>query len=67
MPAKTGKQYRFLQMIAHKKPMRKTTKGGGRSPVGPSQEVAEEMISKTPPKKRSLFMKKKKKMGGVNY
>lgn len=54
MPAKTGKQYRFMAMIAHGG---KSNKGG----VGPSQEVAEEMVHKTPAKKRSMFMKKKKK------
>lgn len=54
MPATSGKQYRFMAMIAH----------GGKSNkkgVGPSQEVAEEMVHKTPPKKRSIFMKKRKK------
>lgn len=50
MPAKTGKQYRFMAMIAHGK---KPSKG-----VGPSPEVAEEFIKKTPAKKRKLFMKK---------
>ena len=52
MPPKTGKQYRFMAGIAHgMKP-----RGG----VGPSEEVAKEMISKTPSKKRSMFMKKKR-------
>lgn len=53
MPATTGKQYRFMAMIAH----------GGKSNkrgISPSPEVAEEMVHKTSPKKRSLFMKKKK-------
>lgn len=52
MPAKTAKQYRFMAMIAH----------GGKSNkkgIGPSQDVAEEMVHKTPAKKRSMFMKKK--------
>lgn len=53
MPAKTARQYRFMAGIAHgMKP------SGG---VGPSQEVAEEFVHKTPAKKRSMFMKKKKK------
>lgn len=53
MPAKSGKQYRFMAGIAHgMKP-----KGG----IGPSPEVAEEFIHKTPAKKRSMFMKKKRK------
>jgi hypothetical protein len=53
MPAVSGKQYRFMAMIAH----------GGKSNkgVGPSPEVAEEFVHKTSPKKRSMFMKKKKK------
>jgi hypothetical protein len=51
MPAKSGKQYRFMSMIAH----------GGKSNkpgVGPSKDVAEEFVKKTPKNKRSLFMKK---------
>lgn len=51
MPAKSAKQYRFMQGIAHgMKP---------RSGKGPSQAVAEEFVHKTPAKKRSIFMKKK--------
>lgn len=50
MPAVSSRQYKFLAGIAHgMKP-----KGG----VGPSQDVAEEMVHKTPPEKRSMFMKK---------
>lgn len=50
MPAKSGKQYRFMAGVAHgMKP-----KGG----IGPSEEVAEEFVKKTPAKKRSMFMKK---------
>lgn len=52
MPAKSSKQYRFMQMIAHNKNTRS---------VGPSEEVAKEIIKKTPKKKRSLFMKKDKR------
>lgn len=53
MPAVSGRQYRFFAGIAHgMKP------SGG---IGPSQAVAEEMVHKTPAKKRSMFMKKKKK------
>ena len=44
-----------MQMIAHNKGKMKS------SSIGPSQEVAKEMIDKTPSKKRSLFMKKDKK------
>ena len=53
MPAKSAKQFKFLQMMAHN-PSKKTSKG-----VGPSQEVAEEMIHKTSKSDRSRFMKKK--------
>lgn len=49
MPAKSGKQYRFMQMIAHGK--KSNLKGLG----GPSKEVAREFIHKTPPKKRKTF------------
>ena len=52
MPATTSKQYKFMQLIAH------GGKKKGKS-IGPSPEVAEEMIEKTPQKKRSFFMKKK--------
>ena len=52
MPATTPKQYRFMAGIAHgMKP---------NSGIGPSKAVAEEMVHKTPAKKRSMFMKKKK-------
>jgi hypothetical protein len=52
MPAVSSKQYRFMAGIAHgMKP---------RSGIGPSKEVAEEFVHKTPSKKRSMFMKKKK-------
>lgn len=57
MPAKTAKQYRFMAAIAH------GAKGKGFD-MGPSPDVAEEMVHKTPPDKRSMFMKgmgKKKK------
>lgn len=53
MPAKSAKQYRFMAGIAH-----------GMTPnkgIGPSKEVAEEMVHKTPPAARSKFMKRKKK------
>ena len=53
MPAVSGKQYRFMSMIAHGG---KPSKG-----VGPSPEVAEEFIHKTSPEKRSLWSRKKKK------
>lgn len=49
MPAKSGKQFRFMAGIAHGM---KPTHG-----IGPSPEVAEEFVKKTPPKKRSQFMK----------
>lgn len=48
MPAKSGKQYRFMQAAAH----------GNLRGAGPSEEVAKEFIRKTPKKKRSIFAKK---------
>lgn len=54
MPAKSGKQYRFMAMIAHGgKP------SASNGSIGPSKEVAEEFIRKTPKEKRRLFSKKK--------
>jgi hypothetical protein len=50
MPAKSGKQYRYMAGIAHG--MKPYTKGG------PSQSVAEEIVHKTPPAKRKQFMRK---------
>lgn len=51
MPAKSAKQYRFMQGIAHgMKP---------KSGKGPSPEVAREFIDKTPARKKSIFAKKK--------
>ena len=52
MPAVSGKQYRFMAGIAHGMKPRKG--------IGPSPKVAEEFVHKTSPKKRSMFMKKKK-------
>lgn len=49
MPAKSAKQYRFMQGIAHGMKPRKG--------VGPSKEVAREMIEKTP---KGKFSKGKK-------
>jgi len=47
MPAKSAKQYRFMAGIVH----------GMKTSMGPSKKVAEEFVHKTPPKKRSEFMK----------
>jgi len=55
MPAKSAKQYRFMQAIAHGA---KSNTG-----IGPSKEVAKEFVSKTSKEKRSLFSKKDKKRG----
>lgn len=56
MPAKSPAQYRFMAAAAH----------GGLRGAGPSPEVAQEFVNKTPPAKRSSFMKgfgkKKKKL-----
>ena len=54
MPAKSAKQYGFMQAAAH----------GGLRGAGPSEAVAKEFIHKTSPDKRSSFAKalrKKKK------
>jgi len=52
MPAKSAKQYKFMQMMAHN-PDKSNI-------AGPSKKVAEEMIHKTSKSDRSRFMKKKK-------
>lgn len=51
MPAKSGKQYRFMQMMAHNPSKAKKT-------GGPSPAVAKEFIEKTPSKKRKEFSRK---------
>jgi len=51
MPAKSAKQYRMFQAIAH---------GSSTKVGGPSPEVAREFIEKTSPKKRREFSRKKK-------
>lgn len=53
MPVKSKKQYNFMQMMAHQS-SKKTTKG-----IGPSKEVAEEMIHKTSKSSRHKFAKKR--------
>jgi hypothetical protein len=50
MPAVSGKQYRFMQGIAHGM---KPNKG-----YGPSPEVAKEFVTKTSASKRKQFAKK---------
>ena len=50
MPAKSGKQYRFMQMIAHSK---HKLKG-----IGLSREQAEEFIHATPKKFSKKLSKK---------
>jgi hypothetical protein len=49
MPAKSARQYRFMQMMAHN-PEKKRGKG-----VGPSKEVAREFIEKTSKAKRKEY------------
>ena len=51
MPAKSAKQYRFMQMMAHN-PGKKRGKG-----AGPSPEIAREFIEKTPKSARKRFAK----------
>lgn len=50
MPAKSGKQYRFMQAIAHGA---KPHKG-----IGPSPDVAKEFIEKTSSKNRKKWSRK---------
>jgi len=57
MPLKSAKQYKFMAGLAHGMKSNKKDKKG--KSIGPSPEVAEEMVHKTSPKKRSFFMKKK--------
>lgn len=57
MPIKTAKAYKFFAGIAHGMKSNKKDKSG--KSIGPSPEVAEEMVHKTPAKKRSMFMRKK--------
>lgn len=52
MSAKSAKQYRFMQMMAHNPEKARTGKG-------PSPAVAKEFIEKTPAKKRKLFARSK--------
>lgn len=58
MPIKSGKEYRFMAMIAHGGKSNKKNKKG--KSIGPSPEVAEEMVHKTSPSARSKFMKEKR-------
>jgi len=51
MPAKSAKQFRFMQAIAHGAKPRVGT--------GPSAAVAKEFVEKTPAKKRRLFSRGK--------
>ena len=52
MPAKSGKQYRYMQMMAH-------SPGKSRKMGGPSEAVAREFISGTSSKMRKKYSKKK--------
>lgn len=49
MPAKSGRQYRLMQAIAH---------GSAKIDAGPSKEVARKFIRETPKNKRKMFAKK---------
>jgi len=59
MPAKSGRQYRFFQMVAHN-PQRARE-------LGISQSVGKEFVDKTPASDRSRWSKKKKKNGMDKY
>ena len=52
MPAKSAKQYRFMQMMAHNPSKAKASHG-------PYPELAREFIEKTPKSKRKEFSKRK--------
>ena len=54
MPAKSAKQYRFMQMMAHSPEKKRKTD------AGPSPEVAKKFINETSPEKRKMFAKGKK-------
>ena len=54
MPAKSGKQYRFMQGVAH----------GSITGTGPSKATAEEYVHATPGKKRKKFAKELRKFKG---
>ena len=56
MPVKSGKQYNYMQMMAHNP--NKSRKMGG-----PSEAVAKEFIANTPKKKRKMLAKKKDNPG----
>jgi hypothetical protein len=51
MPAKSGRQYRWLQAVAH---------GSANTASGMSREKAREWIQHTPPEKRKIFARKEK-------
>ncbi|HMD80066.1 MAG TPA: hypothetical protein VKE92_02085 [Anaerolineales bacterium] len=53
MPAKSGKQYRWLQAVTHG--------GADKSGSSMSKEKAREWIHHTPPEKRKMFAKKGEK------
>jgi hypothetical protein len=50
MPAKSAKQYRFMQMVAHGKSPKKG--------IGPSESVAREFVEKTSSRKRKEWSRK---------
>lgn len=51
MPAKSAKQYRYMQMMAHNPEKARNSKG-------PSPEVAREFIEKTSARKRKEYAKR---------
>lgn len=50
MPAKSGKQYRYMQMMEH-------NPGKAYKMGGPSPETAKKITEGTPKKKKSQYMK----------
>lgn len=60
MPVKSAKQFRFMEMMANNLKKKKKMGMSGQSISGPSPEVAQEFLDKTPEKKKSLFAKAKR-------
>lgn len=56
MPAKSAKQYKFMQMMVHNP--EKAKNKNGKKGIGPSREVAKEMIDKTSASKRKQFARR---------
>lgn len=58
MPAKSARQYKFMQMIAHGGTPSKGSSSKKNKLKSLTPEVAREFVMKTPPAKRKLFSKR---------